>query len=69
MMKGEGKERKAEEMEEGRRVEGVGDGRVLDRVSLTIGSIVYHLLNYLLSLINVQETSGPAPAADSRRLA
>lgn len=64
-----GGEGKAEEMGEGRRAEGAGDGRVHGRVSLTIASIVYRLLNYLLSLINVQETRGRAPAADSRRLA
>lgn len=58
MMKGEGRRWKR-----GAREEKGGDGRVHDRVSLTIASIVCHLLNYLLSVINVQETSGRAPAA------
>lgn len=51
----------------GRRGWGEGGFKIGCREQLQ--SIVCHLLNYLLSRINVQETSGRAPAAASRRLA
>lgn len=72
-MKGEGKERQRKWKKRGWQEGGGGGGQRGGGFKIgcreQLQSIVCHLLNYLLSRINVQETSGRAPAAASRRLA